>query len=76
MTDDLIEERKKENPEPRSFLTGWICPKCGRVFSPFERECPYCGPATIWTTTSMPITFTFDPNWKNGDAGAGGSSIS
>ena len=22
--------------------TGWICPKCGRVFSPFTPMCPYC----------------------------------
>ena len=21
---------------------GWICPKCGRVFSPFTIMCPYC----------------------------------
>lgn len=22
---------------------GWICPKCGRVYSPFTRMCLYCG---------------------------------
>lgn len=21
---------------------GWICPKCGRVYSPFTMMCPYC----------------------------------
>ena len=23
---------------------GWICPKCGRVYSPFTKMCLYCGP--------------------------------
>lgn len=21
---------------------GWICPKCGKIFSPTTIECPYC----------------------------------
>lgn len=24
---------------------GWICPKCGRVYSPSTNQCPYCGGA-------------------------------
>lgn len=23
---------------------GWICPKCGRVYSPFTQMCLYCKP--------------------------------
>lgn len=23
-------------------LTGWVCPKCGRVYSPFMPECGHC----------------------------------
>lgn len=29
---------------------GWICPKCGRCFSPSTPECPYCGDVNIVTT--------------------------
>lgn len=24
------------------YPTGWICPKCGRVYAPFMSECLYC----------------------------------
>lgn len=24
------------------YPTGWICPKCGRVYGPFMNACPYC----------------------------------
>lgn len=30
----------------RGWVEGWICPKCGRVFSPFTISCPYCDPHT------------------------------
>ena len=26
---------------------GWICPKCGRVFSPSTPMCLYCGKETL-----------------------------
>ena len=32
---------------------GWVCPKCGRVFSPRTYECPYCdSPKIIKTSTT------------------------
>lgn len=27
---------------PRYYQEGWVCPKCGRVFSPSVTECSYC----------------------------------
>lgn len=27
---------------PYSYPTGWICPKCGRVYGPFMNQCPFC----------------------------------
>lgn len=27
---------------PASIPTGWICPKCSKVFSPNTHECWYC----------------------------------
>lgn len=42
---------------------GWVCPKCGRVYSPFTMMCPYCKDAvspmdngiTYTTTTTEEI---------------------
>lgn len=28
----------------QSYEQGWVCPLCGRVFSPHILMCPYCGP--------------------------------
>lgn len=29
---------------------GWICPKCGRVYSPFTQMCLYCKGETMATS--------------------------
>lgn len=31
---------------------GWICPKCGRVYSPFTPMCLYCKGSIIATSNS------------------------
>lgn len=32
-------------------LTGWMCPKCGRVYSPATTECEHCNNAKISTVS-------------------------
>lgn len=32
---------------------GWICPKCGRVYSPFTQMCLYCKPNNTNTISNL-----------------------
>lgn len=32
---------------------GWICPKCGRVYSPFTQMCLYCKPNDTTTVSNL-----------------------
>lgn len=50
---------------------GWTCPKCGRVYSPFQNFCLYCNDKRVYyatQTTAKPEwiykedTFTCPPN--------------
>lgn len=36
--------------------TGWICPKCGRVYAPFILECAKCNNTTLETSVCPEIT--------------------
>lgn len=37
------------------FNYGWICPKCGSVYSPTQTECYKCSPVTKYEVTSTSI---------------------
>ena len=40
--EDLNEKINTQDKNKGTGLTGWICPKCGRCYSPFTSMCPYC----------------------------------
>ena len=42
--------------------SGWVCPKCGRVYSPSIPFCFYCRNETFITTDKVTIT-NDNPEW-------------
>ena len=40
---------------------GWVCPKCGRVYSPLTPCCWYCGNTAVTYTTGTKITIGDTP---------------
>lgn len=38
-----IEIARNENKNNAVGMQGWICPKCGRVYSPYTSRCTFCG---------------------------------
>ena len=35
-----------------TYPTGWVCPKCGGVYSPTTTECYRCSPPPTYTTVT------------------------
>ena len=48
----VIDSSGINRPKESHYPTGWICPKCGRVYAPFTSECPYCNKSN-YTITCM-----------------------
>ena len=43
---------------------GWVCPKCGRVYSPFTSMCNYCnGESRTFANSTNVTTFLQDDDW-------------
>lgn len=49
---DEINKPKIPKESYYGYPTGWICPKCRRVYGPFVSECPYCNKPN-YTITCM-----------------------
>jgi predicted amidophosphoribosyltransferase len=53
------------------YEKGWVCPRCGKVWAPSERECPECNhpKVTVWLQTNRttapisPYWCIFPPDW-------------
>jgi len=44
---------------------GWVCPKCGRVYSPTTSMCSYCNYQMTHTITSNTLVCKFPKDKEN-----------
>lgn len=52
-----VEDKKEPKVEYKGGLMGWICPKCGRCYSPFTSMCSFCGDNNWGTITCFNGTY-------------------
>ena len=52
---DYCPWRRNQN---QNYQYGWVCPKCGRVYSPTTSSCLFCGPGVAYSITATTVTNT------------------
>ena len=62
--DDLVfRTSKSDKPTEENFYQqGWVCPKCGGVYSPTQSYCPHCTPPSKLDVTYVTGTGVYNPN--------------
>jgi len=53
---EMAREEKENSTKLNSGIfgqQGWICPKCGRVYSPFTSMCSYCSNGNNFNITCL-----------------------
>lgn len=58
MVEKLIDLEKEIDSEQSNYLRGWVCPKCGKVYSPTTSECYHCNNSGNWWDPSRIIYAT------------------
>ena len=48
LSEDINIVNTPKNENKGGGLMGWVCPKCGRCYSPFTSMCPYCNNGGDW----------------------------
>lgn len=56
-SNETINTPKEENKG--GGLMGWVCPKCGRCYSPFTTMCPYCNNGDWSKITCLDGTYKY-----------------
>lgn len=66
MVERLVELELNSNKEQEkhSYLTGWVCPICGKVYAPHVTQCFHCNNTGNWWDPSR-IVYATDLNYKS-----------